>query len=298
VTRTRPILACLLAAILTFGVAGCANEPKLASVEIAVRTDSALHNALPSYIRAAKVIRVATDASYAPASSFARDGHTIIGFEPDLGAALGEVLGTAVLFVNEPFATLPNMVRDGKVDLVMSAMTDTQDREKYLDFIDYFIAGSTIVVQRGNPSDISDLGSLCGHTVAIETGTVQVDLVNRVQRRCPADRPILLSLFRTNTDALVQVRTGRADASLSDYPSAVALASDSRTSAYYQLAARAQYHRGPYGIAIAKDQPQLRDAVAQALGILIGSGRYKQILTKWGVASGAVSSVVVNGSGT
>lgn len=273
---------------------GCASAAQAAKTAPDLSTDQVLYNALPSSIREAKVIRVATDASYAPASSFGPDGHTIIGFEPDLGAALGQVLGVRVVFTNHAFATLPALVKSGGTDLVMSAMTDTADREQNLDFIDYFTAGTAIVVQRGNPAGISDLGSLCGHSVAIEQGTVQVDLVKRAAANCPSGRKIQLTLFPANTDALVQVRTGRADAVLTDYPPAAALVADGRTSAYYQLASTSQYEPGPYGIAVAKDQTQLRDAVAQALRTVISNGRYKQILAKWGVSAGAVDGVMIN----
>jgi polar amino acid transport system substrate-binding protein len=172
-------------------------------------------------------------------------------------------------------------------------MTDTVDREKRLDFVDYFSAGSAILVQRGNPAGLGDLGSLCGHIVALQSGTVQVDLVARAQRNCTG-RPITVHYFKTNTDALVQLRTGRADAILNDYPPAAALVSDTRTTAFYQLASTAQYEPGPYGIGVAKDQPQLRETVARALGALIKNGRYHAILLKWGVTAGAVTTVATN----
>lgn len=273
---------------------GCASATTAAKSSPALPTNSVLYNALPSSVRAAKVIRIATDASYAPASSFGADGHTIVGFEPDLGQALSEVLGIKVVFANHAFSTLQTLLNTGATDLVMSAMTDTAQRERGLDFIDYFTAGSSIVVQRGNPAGISDLGSLCGHSVAIEQGTVQVELVQRAEHNCSTDRPIKISQFPANTDALVQVRTGRADAVLTDYPPAAALVVDPRTSAYYQLASTSQYEPGPYGIAVSKRQPQLRDAVAQALRLVIRNGRYQAILAKWGVSAGSVDAVVIN----
>ncbi|UQX89768.1 ABC transporter substrate-binding protein [Jatrophihabitans telluris] len=277
-------------------LAGCAGKPVVrASAPAAVQADLVLHNALPAAIRESGVLQIATDASYAPASSFAADGHTIVGFEPDLGTALGEVLGVRVRFVNHAFSSLSAMVADGKTDLVMSAMTDTVQREEKVDFVDYFTAGSSIVVQRGNPTGLSDLASLCGHVVALEAGTVQVDLVQRVLKNCPPDKPITVHLFKTNTDTLVQLRTGRADAVLNDYPPAAALVTDARTGAFYQLASTAQYEPGPYGIAASKSQPQLRDAVAQALRTLVADGRYAQILAKWGVGAGAVKYVSLNG---
>lgn len=291
----RPARSCLAAALICLLATGCAQATRDTSPATpSLSANPKLHNALPSSIRSTRTLHIATDASYAPASSFAPDGHTIVGFEPDLGAALGKILGVRVTFTNHSFTTLTPLLSSHRTDLVMSAMTDTRAREKKIDFVDYFTAGTAIIVQRGNPAGIADLSSLCGHTVALERGTVQVDLVARAQHNCSASRPVIVHLYPTNTDALVQIRTGRADAILTDYPPAAALVAGPHTSAYYQLASTAQYEPGPYGIGVAKDQPQLRDAIAAALQQLIQTGTYHHILDKWGVGAGALPAATTN----
>jgi polar amino acid transport system substrate-binding protein len=181
-----------------------------------------------------------------------------------------------------------------KFDLVVSAMTDTVERQAQADFINYFRAGTSIVVQRGNPHGIHDLTDLCGRLVAVEAGTVQVGLIGRSQSRC-GDSPIEVATFGTNDDALVELRTGRAAAVLNDYPPAVFVTTNERTEGAFQLVSDVQYEPGFYGIGVATDRPQLRDALAAALDRLLDSGTYEQILQDWDVASGAVTEVTVNG---
>ena len=83
--------------------------------------------------------------------------------------------------------------------------------------------------------------------------------------------------YATNSDALVQLRTGRAVAVLNDFPPAVFLVNDPRTRSHYQLASTTQYEPGLYGIVVAKDQPALRDAVQGACEqLLIRSGRLRR----------------------
>ena len=94
---------------------------------------------------------------------------------------------------------------------------------------------------------------LCGRVVAVEGGTTQVDLLARAQCNCPA-LPIIVRTYATNSDALVQLRTGRAVAVLNDLPPAVFLVNDPRTKSYYQLASTTQYEPGLYGVVVAKDQ--------------------------------------------
>nr|BFE72916.1 hypothetical protein GCM10020092_062170 [Actinoplanes digitatis] len=186
----------------------------------------------------------------------------------------------------------------GTFDGVLSSMTDTPERKKKIDFVDYFSAGLALVVQRGNPEGITDLKDLCGQVVAAEQGTVQVDLLRRTQPAC-GSRPITIQTFKTNADALLQVRTGRAVAILNDYPPAAHLATDPRTRSQYQLASTVQYEPGLFGIAVAKNNPELRDALRDALDQLIRSGRYADLLERWGLTNGAVSTSSINaGDGT
>lgn len=289
-----PRLLALCAAIAASVVcAGCGAGGPAPGRPATTPYAPALHDALPPEVRTAGHLRIATDASYAPASAFAEDGRTIVGFEPDLGAALGRVLGVDVAFENVGFERLVPAVRHDRIDLVMSAMTDTRDRERRVDFVNYFSAGTAVVVQRGNPAGITDLRSLCGRRVAVERGTVQVDLLARSQRNCDG-APVEVRTFDTNADALVRLRTARVDAVLNDYPPAALLAGDPRTRASYQLASTAQYEPGLYGIAVAKDRPALTAAVRGALDELIRSGEYRRILRRWGVADGAVTATSVN----
>jgi polar amino acid transport system substrate-binding protein len=281
---------------LLAALSACSDQVKTSdagTAQPAPTVDPVLHRALPPSVLASGILRVATDASYAPASSFAKDGRTIIGFEPDLGAALGAVLGVKVVFANKPFSALPGLLTSGATDLVMSAMTDTIKREKVIDFVDYFSAGTSLLVQRGNPHAISDLLSLCGQKVAAEAGTTQQDLLKRSQSQCSGN-PIHVVLKPTNDDAILQLRTGQVAALLMDFPPAKVLTTDPRTHGLYQLASDVQYEPGLYGIGIAKSNPMLRDIIRIALSQLITSGDYTAVLKNWDVAKGAVKQVSVN----
>ena len=50
----------------------------------------------------------------------------------------------------------------------------------------YFKAGSTFVVQKGNPNKV-DSSNLCGVKVAVQTGTTQEEEVNKDNEQCKAD---------------------------------------------------------------------------------------------------------------
>ncbi len=282
------------AVVLILGATACGQgSAPTADPKASPSVDQGLRAALPDDVRARGELRVGTDASYPPMSSFGPDGRTVVGIEPDLGAEMGRILGVRLTFVNVDFGSLLTQVQAGDLDLAMSAITDTPERSEDVDFVNYFVAGTAIVVQRGNPAAISDLKDLCGKAVAVERDTVQVDLLARSQRNC-ADRPIQVSTYPTNSDALLRLRTGRAAAVLNDLPPAVLLTTDVKTRSQYQLASTTQYEPAQYGIAVAKSQPRLRDAVQGALQQALTSGAYGQALNRWKVHTGAVDQVTVN----
>ncbi len=290
--RVTAAVALSLATMLT-AACGDARTSGASSPPDGAGLDQSLHHLLPASVRARGVLVVGTDASYAPMSSFAPDGRTIVGVEPDLGSELGRVLGVKVRFVNNSFTTLLPRVADGRLDLAMSAITDTSAREKQDDFVNYFSAGTSIVVQRGNPSGVTDIQDLCGKVVAVEKGTTQVDLLARSQGNC-VGRRMVVRTFATNSDALLRLRTGRAAAVLNDLPPAALLANDPGTKSDYQLASTTQYEPGLYGVAVAKNRAGLRDAVHGAFEKLLHNGGYLRVLQRWSVANGAVVRISVN----
>jgi polar amino acid transport system substrate-binding protein len=287
----------LVGVVLATAVSGCgagSADPAPRSDAAEIQFSQQLHDRIPQAIRERGVIRFATDPSYAPMESYAADGRTIVGFEPDLAAALGTVLGLKVEMVSTDFSTALDDTANGTFDAVLSAMTDTPTREQKVDFVNYFSAGTSIVVRRGNPEGVADLKDLCGRVAAIEKATVQEDLLRRTQQQC-GDKPITIHASKDNADALLQLRTGRAVAILTDYPPAVHLGTDVRTRAHYQLASTVQYEPGLYGIAVAKDNTALRDALRDALDRLIRSGAYAELLRRWDLTTGGVTSASING---
>ncbi len=294
----RAVTVAGVLAVLAAGGCGASAAESSASAGLdltgAVTADESLRAMLPQAARDRGFVRMVTDASYAPMEHFAADGRTIIGFEPDLAAALGAVLGIKVEMVFGDFATALDEVRKGTYDGVFSSMTDTAAREKKADFVNYFSTGSAILVQRGNPQHITDLTGLCGQRVAVEAGTIQEDMLSRDQAKC-GNRPMTLDAGRTGADALLRLRTGRTVALLIDYPPAVALVTDSLTDAYYELASDQQYEPGLYGIAVAKENTALRDALQAALTRLIRTGTYGELLQRWNLTSGGVTEATING---
>jgi polar amino acid transport system substrate-binding protein len=270
-------------AAATSGTAAATSGP--AAGASAVATSSAPSGAagnLPTSIT------IGTDASYAPIESFATDNKTIIGVDPDLGAALGKALGIQVKFVNAKFDGLVTGVASGRYDLAMSAMTDNTDREKQVDFVDYYSAGTSFMIKKGGKT-VNTVADLCGRKVAVEKGTTQLDDATAQEKKCK----LTVLPFDDQGGANLALSSGRADVVMADSP-VNAYAAQQSKGAFVIVGAI--YGTAPYGIAVPKKSTALRDALVTALDKMIADGSYKTLLTKWGVQSGAITKAAVNGA--
>ena len=244
---------------------------------------------------AERTLRVGSDISYAPLEFYAPGSKSVEGFDYDLAQALGKRIGDRVAFQNHDFNDLLHALDAGKYDVIISAMNDTRDRSKQADFVDYFLAGSGILVKAGNPNHIFNLASLCGMTVDLQRGTSQEAAVAAQSKRCTSVglRSITVLEYTTDSEALRQFEAGRSVAHISDYPVVSHIARTAGGGKAYTIAGE-QFGVVPYGIAVAKHDRALRDRVQDALKAIIADGTYDALLKKWGLQQGAMRSAPID----
>ena len=242
-----------------------------------------------------QTLRVGSDISYAPLEFYAADSKRVEGFDYDLAQALAAKLGARASFENHDFNDLLSALGAGKFDLVISAMNDTRQRSRQADFIDYFLAGSGILVRAGNPHHVFNLASLCGMTVDVQRGTSQDAAVGAQSKRCSSIglHPITVLSYGTDGEALKQFLAGKSMAHISDYPVVAHLARTLGGGKAYTVAGE-QFGVVPYGIAVSKKNAALRDRLQNALKAIIADGTYDALLQKWGLEQGAMRSAPIN----
>ncbi|MEU9571363.1 ABC transporter substrate-binding protein [Streptomyces massasporeus] len=264
-----------------------------------------LADKLPQAIRDKGVIKVGSDIAYAPVE-FKDSSGKVVGIDPDLAAAMGKQLGVDFQFENGTFDTLITGLRSKRYDIAMSAMTDTKDRQEGIDsdtgkkvgegvdFVDYFTAGVSIYTKKGDDQGIKNWSDLCGKKIVLQRGTVSEDLAKAESKKCPAGKKIAIEAFDNDQQAQTRLRAGGADAGSSDFPVAAYAVKTSGGGKDFQLVGE-QVEAAPYGIAVAKNQTELRDALKDALNAVIESGEYEKIMKKWGVTDGSIDEATING---
>jgi polar amino acid transport system substrate-binding protein len=257
--------------------------------------DPAAAALVPANIKSKGSITVAADASYAPNEFLASNGTTVVGMDADLANALGKELGLQVKVVNGTFdAIIPGLV-DGRYDLGMSSFTDTKAREKQVNFVTYFSAGTSFYTKASGGPTVTGLSSLCGLKVAVESGTTQESDDKAQSGKCTAagKKAVTVLSFGTQSQANVALSSGRAQVGMADSP--VAAYQVKQSSGQFKLAGT-PYGTAPYGIAIPKSAGTMDQAVLAALKDLITNGTYTTILTHWGIQAGAITNPVINGA--
>ena len=299
VLSSRRLLAAMVglastAAVLTgCGSGGNSSNTTGTSASIAPANTSAAAQ-VPAAVKSKGTIVVAADATYPPNESIASDGHTVVGMDADLAKALAGALGLKAKVVNATFDSIIPGLASGKYGLGMSSFTDTKEREKTVDFVTYFSAGTSFYVKtQGGPS-ITGLADLCGKKVAVEKGTTQAADVAAQSKKCiAAGKPaVTLLVFPDQNGANLAINSNRAQIGMADSP--VAAYQVQRSNGQFKVVGK-PYGTAPYGIAIPKGDGMAKPVLA-GLEALMADGRYQAILKKWGVQQGAISTPKINGA--
>jgi polar amino acid transport system substrate-binding protein len=263
------------------------------SAAVSGGVDKAAEALVPAAVKAKGTVLVAADASYAPNEFIASDGHTVIGMDADLAKAIFPLLGLKVSVVNVTFDAIIPDLSSGKYDVGMSSFTDTKAREKVVNFVDYFEAGTSFFEEASGGPKVTGLSSLCGLTVSVETGTTEQSDATGQAKKCPSSKKLTVLAYPTQNGANLAISSGKAQVSMADSP--VAAYQVKQSAGKFKLVGQA-YGVAPYGIAVPKADGSFDKAILLALKDLIADGKYASILSKWGVQPGADNHPALNGA--
>jgi polar amino acid transport system substrate-binding protein len=258
--------------------------------------NSAVAALVPAALKSKGTLTVAADASYAPNEFIASDGKTVIGMDADLMKAIAIAMGLKIKVVNATFDSIIPGLASGKYDVGASSFTDTKEREKTVDFVDYLTAGESFYTKASGGATINTIADLCGHTVAVERGTTEQDDANTQSKKCKvAGKPAVTVLpFADQNGANLALVSGRAQLGFADSPPAEYQVK--KSNGQFKLVGQS-YANAPYGLAVPKNSG-LAKPIQAAILALMKDGQYKAILTHWGVQAGAIpaSQVKINGA--
>ena len=158
----------------------------------------------------AKPLIVGMELSYPPFEMTDKNGKPS-GVSVDLATDLAKSLGRTVVIQNTAFDGLIPALKTGKVDLVISSMTATAEREKSIDFSDPYIStGLCLLLKKDSVAKgIADLDKE-GVKVAVKKGTT-----GHLYASSRLKKAQILVLDKESA-AVLEVSQGKADAFIYD----------------------------------------------------------------------------------
>ncbi|MGI6611947.1 MAG: basic amino acid ABC transporter substrate-binding protein [Limnochordia bacterium] len=220
----------------------------------------------------AEKIRVGSDMTFAPFEFIDEQTKAPAGFDIEYMKALGDVMGVDIEFSNVAWDGIIPGLLVGQYDLLIAAMTITEERSKAIDFSDpYFTTGQVIVVRKGTKG-IKGTADLRGKIISVQIGTTGQFEAEKI----PGIRRI--DKYPTIPEAFVALKQGRADASIVD--ELVALEELRLNPGATEIMGK-PFSSESYGIGIKKGRPDLLRRVNQAIATLKANGTYDRLRAKW-----------------
>ena len=276
------LVVALVAAVLA--LTGCGSSTPNSSSSTTPSTSTETKPALKLVKEG--VLTVGSDTSFPPFESM--NGATAEGFDVDLANALAKELGLTVNFTSQKFDTLiPQLKAGGTFDVIMSAMTITDERKQEIDFsTPYIDSNQSIAVVKGKFAKLDGNQTAAintaftGKIIGVQSGTTGESWAKENLKGAKQITP-----FDDTLAAFSALNAGKVDAVVNDLPVSAYLVKSSYTGD--ELVAEIPTGE-QYGIGIAKTNAELKTAIDDAFAKLKSNGTYDEIYKKWfGVAPSA-----------
>ena len=248
---------------------------------------------LPASIKAKGEIVVAIMPNYPPMDFKDPATNQLTGLDYDLGNALAERLGIKIKWQETGFEQMINALTTDRVDMVLSGMTDTAERQASVTFVDYFTSGPQFYTLQKN-KDTNEILDLCGKKVGTSRRTTfPAEIAEWSKANCEAAGKPGINVVGTegSADARAQLRQSRIDAAMQGSETLPYLKTQEKD--MYKtvgLPISEQYT----GMGVSKKKPELSEAVKVALQSMIDDGSYQAILKKWDLELGAIKTATIN----
>ena len=256
--KTRiPLLIALVALLAFSGTALAGNRGTLARI---VETGE---------------LRVGTSGDQPPFTALSKEG-TLMGYEVTLAEYLAEAMGVKLKLVRKPFAELLPALQNRDVDIVMSGLTITPERNVKFVFVGpYIVSGKSILTKAKRMDaldEVDEINSSFVTVVALKNSTSQ--------RFAEVNMPRAKLVKAADYQAAVKmVLDGKADLMVADYP--ICAISMLRHPKAGLAILDEPLTLEPIGVALPADAFQMYNLIENFLGALQMTGVLQKLEQEW-----------------
>jgi lysine-arginine-ornithine-binding protein len=220
-------------------------------------------------------IRIGTEGAYPP-FNYITAGGELAGFDVDIARALCDKIQVECEFVTQDWdGIIPGLLAK-RYDAIVASMSITEERQEVVDFTDRYYTNSLVFVARED-AGIEDLTpkALAGRTLGTQSATISAAHLEDNY----SDSTI--RLYPTQEEAYRDLAAGRLDAVLADFGVTYIWLEESDEGQCCGFVGEAVLSNDEIGIAVRKEDDELREAFNRALEEIRADGTYKQINDKY-----------------
>ncbi|WP_195224317.1 ABC transporter substrate-binding protein [Schaalia turicensis] len=247
---------------------------------------------VPAAVKERNVLRNGASTDYAPGEFRAEDGQTPVGYDVDIVNALAKVMGLKEGTTTH--AEFPTIIPGlgSKFDIGASSFTITEERLAETNMISYVEVGSAYAVAQGNPKNF-DPTNACGTTLGVQNGTYQQEYAEHLSEECVAggNEAIKVMPLDLQTDIATKVIGGQYDATLAD-STVIGYTVELSGGKLEQVGDVIESE--PQGIAVAKNDTELANAIQKAMQYLMDNGYLTKILAAYGAENAGLTKAELN----
>jgi polar amino acid transport system substrate-binding protein len=218
----------------------------------------------------------------------------LTGFDVDLGEALAARLGTTIKWEETSFDQMLSSLATGRVDIILSGMTDLPARRDAVRFIDYLKTGPQFFVMKERAAEFAGMVALCGKKVGASRRTsFPGEITQWSDENCVKAGKSQIAVTGTDgsADARTQLRQGRLDAAVQGGETLpYIMGQEANTYAPLGKPFAFQY----VGLAIGRKNDALVAELSDAMTRLIADGTYAKIAAKWGLQDYALPKLIID----
>jgi len=226
-------------------------------------------------VKKAGELRVGMTGNQPPFNMTTQEGD-IIGFEVDLAERIAGAMGVSLKTVTMPFSELLPALENGRVDMVLSSLTITPERNLKVAFVGpYFISGKSVLTKirtLAEADGAAELNSPDVRLVVLKGSTSQA-FVDEV---LPRTTRLLANSY---DEAINLVLEDKVHAMFADYPICLISLLRHPGSGLVSVVMPLTYE--PIGIALPAGDPLLVNWMENFMAALDGSGGLDKIEIKW-----------------
>ncbi|WP_114217261.1 ABC transporter substrate-binding protein [Ochrobactrum sp. 3-3] len=251
---------------------------------------------VPQEIRDRGMLTVGSQQTFPPIEFREPGSQEVSGASADLLREIAKRLNLKMQFVQAEYSALIPGIEAKRFDMASGGISDTEEREQKLDFVNYMMSGGSMLVRAEDESKYKTIADFCGKKLATLLGSrVIMAKVEEASATCQKTgaAPIVAEQLPSAPDARMQLDLKRVDAYLGDFPALVYMGS--QFPGKYAIVG-GNYILTPYitSWGFAKNQSGLHDAVKKATEEMLADGTYRSIMEKWGVGGGVLPEITIN----